>query len=83
MSSLVAWTVTNVFIGNLASNRTPDEFRELFQAYGLVIAVEIVTDPETRYSREFAFVEMRNDLNARRVASGGNRRGRNVVYDRK
>jgi RNA recognition motif-containing protein len=75
--------MTNVFIGNLASNRTPDEFRELFQAYGLVIAVEIVTDPETRYSREFAFVEMRNDLNARRVASGGNRRGRNVVYDRK
>jgi RNA recognition motif-containing protein len=47
--------MTNVFIGNLASNRTPDELRELFQAYGLVTA------------RGFAFVEMRNDLNARRA----------------
>jgi RNA recognition motif-containing protein len=59
--------MTNVFIGILASNRTPDELRELFQAYGLVTAVEIATDPETRYSRGFALVEMRNDLDARRA----------------
>jgi RNA recognition motif-containing protein len=59
--------MTNVFIGNLASNRTPDELRKLFQAYGPVTAVEIATDPETRYSRGFAFVEMRDDLDARRA----------------
>ena len=61
--------MTNVFVGNLASNRTPDELRSLFQAYGLVDAVEIMTDPETRYSRGFAFVEMRNDLDARKAIS--------------
>jgi RNA recognition motif-containing protein len=61
--------MTNVFIGNLASNRTPDELRNLFQSYGLVDAVEIMTDPETRYSRGFAFVEMRSDLDARKAIS--------------
>ena len=61
--------MTNVFIGNLASNRTPDELCKLFQSYGLVDAVEIMTDPETRYSRGFAFVEMRNALEAREAVS--------------
>jgi RNA recognition motif-containing protein len=59
----------SVFIGNLASNRTPDELRELFQTYGPVEAVEIVTDPETRYSRGFAFVEMTNALEAKQAIS--------------
>jgi RNA recognition motif-containing protein len=59
--------MTNLFVGNLASNRTPDELRNLFQSYGLVDAVEIVTDPETRYSRGFAFVEMRSNLAARKA----------------
>ena len=61
--------MTNVFVGNLTSNRTPDELRQLFQTYGLVDAVEIMTDPETHYSRGFAFVEMRNDLEARNAIS--------------
>lgn len=59
----------SVFIGNLASNRTPDELRNLFQTYGPVETVEIVTDPETRYSRGFAFVQMTNDLDAKQAIS--------------
>jgi RNA recognition motif-containing protein len=31
--------------------------------------VGIVTDPETRYSRGFAFVEMTNDLEAKKAIS--------------
>jgi RNA recognition motif-containing protein len=31
--------------------------------------VEIMTDPETRYSRGFAFVEMTNDLEAKKAIS--------------
>ena len=61
--------MTNVFIGNLASNRTPDELRALFQTYGPVEGVKIMTDPETRYSRGFAFVEMTNDLEAKKAIS--------------
>jgi RNA recognition motif-containing protein len=64
--------MTNVFVGHLASNRTPDELRNLFQTYGSVEGVEIMTDPETRYSRGFAFVEMTNDLEARQAISSLN-----------
>jgi RNA recognition motif-containing protein len=65
--------VTNLFVGNLASNRTTDELRTLFQTYGSVEGVEIMTDPETRYSRGFAFVEMTNDLEAKKAISDLNR----------
>jgi RNA recognition motif-containing protein len=61
--------MTNVFVGNLASNRTPDELRALFQTYGPVEGVKIMTDPETRYSRGFAFVEMTYDLEAQKAIS--------------
>jgi hypothetical protein len=33
--------MTNVFIGNLASDRISDELHELFQAYGPPTGVEI------------------------------------------
>jgi RNA recognition motif-containing protein len=54
----------NLFVGNLSSNLTPDELRTLFQTYGAVEEVEIITDPNTGYSRGFAFVEMTNDIDA-------------------
>ena len=61
--------MTNLFIGNLGSNRTPDDLRRVFQTYGPVGRVKIVTDPETHYSRGFAFVEMTNDLEAKTAIS--------------
>jgi RNA recognition motif-containing protein len=54
----------NLFVGNLSSNLTPDELRTLFQTYGAVEEIEIITNPNTRYSRGFAFVEMTNDMDA-------------------
>jgi RNA recognition motif-containing protein len=56
--------VKTIFVGNLTSNLSPDELRILFQSYGEVKGIEIVTDVETRYSRGFAFVEMAKDLEA-------------------
>ncbi|MGA8617418.1 MAG: RNA-binding protein [Candidatus Sulfotelmatobacter sp.] len=61
--------MTKLFVGNLASNRTPNELRRLFQTCGSVAGVEIMTDPETRYSRGFAYVEMTNDLEAKKAIS--------------
>ena len=61
--------MTNLFIGNLGSNRSPDDLLRVFQTYGPVERVGIVTDPETRYSRGFAFVEMTNYLEARKAIS--------------
>jgi len=62
----------NIFVGNLSSNLTPDELRMLFQGYGAVERIEIVTDVNTRYSRGFAFVEMTNDAEARKAVSNLN-----------
>jgi len=61
--------VKNIFVGNLSSNLTPDELRILFQSYGAVERIEIVTDVNTRYSRGFAFVEMTNDIDAIQAVS--------------
>jgi RNA recognition motif. (a.k.a. RRM, RBD, or RNP domain) len=62
--------MTNLFVGNLASNRTPDELRTLFQTYGSVEGVEIMTDPQTRYSRR------RDGSSARRrLGMAGRNRG--------
>jgi RNA recognition motif-containing protein len=56
--------VKTIFVGSLSSNLTPDELRILFQAYGAVEQIEIMTDINTGYSRGFAFVGMTNDLEA-------------------
>ena len=64
--------VKSIFVGNLSSNLTPDELCSLFQSYGAVERVEIVTDTNTRYSRGFAFVEMINDLEAARAIAALN-----------
>lgn len=45
--------VKNVLVGNLSSNLTP-ELRTVFQSYGAVERIEIVTDANTGYSRSFA-----------------------------
>jgi cold-inducible RNA-binding protein len=51
----------NIFVGNLSFSATEDSVRGLFEAYGTVDRVSIVTDRETGRSRGFAFVEMPND----------------------
>lgn len=62
----------NIFVGNLSSNLTPDELRTVFQSYGEVNEIEIVTDADTGYSRGFAFVGMRDDLEAARAIANLN-----------
>jgi len=50
----------NIFVGNLNFNTSEDELRHMFEAYGQVDRVSILTDRETGRSRGFAFVEMTN-----------------------
>ncbi len=59
----------SIFVGNLSSNLTPDELRTLFQSYGAVERIEIVTDVNTGYSRGFAFVGMTDDIDAAKAVS--------------
>jgi RNA recognition motif-containing protein len=51
----------NIYVGNLSYNASEDEIRSLFEAYGAVDRVSIVTDRDTGQPRGFAFVEMADD----------------------
>jgi RNA recognition motif-containing protein len=48
----------NIFVGNLAFTTTDEELRQLFEPYGTIETVRIMTDRETGRSRGFGFVEM-------------------------
>jgi cold-inducible RNA-binding protein len=48
----------NIFVGNLDFNTSEDELRKVFEAYGQVDRVSIMTDRDTGRSRGFGFVEM-------------------------
>lgn len=51
----------NIYVGNLSFGATEDSVRALFEAYGTVSRVNIVTDRDTGQPRGFGFVEMSND----------------------
>jgi len=53
--------VKNIFVGNLSFNTNEDELRQLFEAYGQVDRVSIMTDRDTGRSRGFGFVEMNSN----------------------
>jgi cold-inducible RNA-binding protein len=48
----------NIFVGNLSFGATEDAVRSMFEAYGTVDRVSLVTDRETGQARGFGFVEM-------------------------
>ena len=50
----------NIFVGNLSFNTGEDELRQMFEQYGQVDRVSIMTDRDTGRSRGFGFVEMTN-----------------------
>jgi RNA recognition motif-containing protein len=51
----------NIFVGNLSFGTTEASIRSLFESYGAVDRVNIVTDRDTGQARGFAFVEMAVD----------------------
>jgi RNA recognition motif-containing protein len=53
--------VKNIFVGNLSFESTEGAVRTLFEEFGTVDRVNIVTDRDTGRARGFGFVEMRND----------------------
>ncbi len=54
----------NIYVGNMGFDTTQDKLQELFQAYGEVTSVNIITDRETGRPRGFGFVEMGTDAEA-------------------
>jgi cold-inducible RNA-binding protein len=65
-----------IFVGNLDFGATEDSLRSLFEPYGTVERVNLVTDRETGRSRGFAFVEMaEGDANKAIAALNGTKVG--------
>jgi RNA recognition motif-containing protein len=64
--------VKNIFVGNLDFAATDSSVRAMFERYGTVDRVNLVTDRDTGRSRGFAFVEMSNTEEADRAIAGLN-----------
>jgi RNA recognition motif-containing protein len=50
--------VLNLYVGNLPFSAADDEIRQLFEQYGQVESVNLISDRETGRPRGFGFVEM-------------------------
>lgn len=61
-----------IFVGNLDFSASEASIRSLFERYGAVDRVDIVTDRDTGRSRGFAFVEMADASEADRAIAGLN-----------
>ena len=57
----------NVFVGNLSFGATEDAVRSMFEAYGVVERVNLITDRDTGRAKGFGFVEMSNGAEADRA----------------
>lgn len=74
----------NIFVGNLSFGATEDAVRSLFEQYGAVDRVSIVTDRDTGRAKGFGFVEMAGDAEAERAINSLNGHeldGRNLTIN--
>ncbi len=74
----------NIFVGNLTFGATEDAVRSMFEAYGPVDRVSIVTDRDTGRSKGFGFVEMPNNAEgdtAINALNGQELDGRNLTIN--
>ena len=62
----------NIYVTNLAYTTTEEELSQLFEPYGSVDSVRIITDRETGRSRGFGFVEMPDATEANAAIAGLN-----------
>ena len=64
----------SIFVGNLSFNASEVSVRSLFEEYGAVDRVNLVTDRDTGQQRGFAFVERPVNVEAQRAIDGLNGR---------
>lgn len=64
----------NIFVGNLSFDATESSVRSIFEEYGTVDRVNLVTDRDTGRARGFGFVEMSNDTEGQKAIAGLNGR---------
>lgn len=62
----------DIFVGNLAYTATEAEVRQLFEGYGTVDTVRLMTDRDTGRPRGFGFVTMPDATEAQAAIAGLN-----------
>ena len=62
----------NVFVGNMSFEATEGGLRSLFEPFGEITRVQLITDRDTGRPRGFAFVEMSNDEEAAKAITALN-----------
>ena len=60
---------TKLYVGNLSYNATEADLQTLFQKYGEVRSVSLITDKYSGQSKGFAFVEMANVADAEKAVA--------------
>ena len=74
----------DIYVGNLHYKVDEDVLREIFEEYGEVSAVKIVTDNVTRKSKGFGFVTMNDENNAKQAIeelNEGELMGRKIIVN--
>jgi len=62
----------NVFVGNMSFEATESGLRSLFEPFGEITRVQLITDRDTGRARGFGFVEMSNDEDAAKAIASLN-----------
>jgi len=60
----------NIFVGNLSFTATDQDIRQLFEQYGVVDEIRVITDRDTGRSKGFGFVEMPDGQAAKAAMAG-------------
>ena len=71
----------NLYVGNLNFNLTEDELRQVFEEYGEVSSVKIITDKFSGRSKGFGFVEFEKEEDSNKAIeelNGMDVGGRNI-----
>lgn len=74
----------NIYVGNLSFKIEEEELKEIFEEYGEVTSVKIITDKFSGRSKGFGFVEMSDDEQAKKTIEELNNSevdGRNIVVN--
>ncbi|WP_321287551.1 RNA-binding protein [uncultured Sunxiuqinia sp.] len=74
----------NIFVGNLNYAITEDDMREIFEEYGELSSVKLITDKFTGRSKGFGFVEMPDADEAKKAIeelNGAEVEGRSMVVN--
>jgi RNA recognition motif-containing protein len=57
----------NIYVSNLSFNVQDEDLREFFAPYGEVSSAKVIMDKVTNQSRGFGFVEMSDDVAAKKA----------------